>query len=67
MTLQQDLNPREENHKPVLKRLQNKFPKLWVEYPREFHTFFNVYEIMNNNGRRAYSIIKTARRKRMRQ
>lgn len=49
----------------MLQQLRDKFPKLWVEYPSQFYTFFTDSGMMNTAGHRAYTHIKQMRHLRM--
>lgn len=50
--------------KEQLALLKNVFPKLWVEHPESFHTFFKKDLTMNASGRSANTALKQLHRMR---
>jgi hypothetical protein len=54
-----------QSHAKTLEEKKQLFPQLWANYKTEFHQFFHSNGTMNNNGLRAYSILKQKRKERM--
>ena len=54
-----------QTHPITLERKKQLFPQLWANHKQEFPQFFHPDGTMNNNGRRAYTMLKQTRRARM--
>jgi hypothetical protein len=54
-----------QSHPITLEQNKRLFPQLWANHKTEFHQFFYPDGTMNNNGLRAYNLLKERRKKRM--